>query len=793
MFFIPLLSFLVQTPVESDTLNTFDIEEVVVVSSPKETIPLRHQALSVQTFQAIELQRRGVGSAKALSHFVPNVYMPDYGSRLSSACYIRGIGSRINTPAVGLYVDNIPYVDKSSYDFTFQNIERVDVLRGPQGTLYGQNAMGGLLRISTADPMTRKGTDVTAGWTSRTGGRRTAFTTYLHPTRRSGISLNAYYNGENGFYRNATTGRKQDGSDAAGARLRWSWRPVDHVKMDWTASYEHSKEDASPYVLLSTKQPSSDVMTGLIGQNRPSSYRRDIFNTGMTVEHRLPRLILSSVTSYQYLKDRLLMDQDFTARDIFSLEQRQKSHAVTEELALKNRPGSGRWQWTTGVFAMYRHLDTECPVNFYEDGINFLNSQLGGALPKFITLKFTGDGLPFYADMTTPSANIAAYHQSTVQLPLEGLSFTLGARLDYQYMKLDMNSGVRHQVPYHFGIQMGPSMSFKKDFQSSPELNGKTHHDSWKVLPKAALNYKLPEDWGNVYVSATKGYRAGGYNIQAYSDLSQSMLRRSMMTDVKEYSIESITQLPMPEEKKEMILKAMSGVVDQMIPAESSVDELYYKPEYTWSYEAGAHFNLFDRKLLLDVSAFCMSTRDQQLARFAESGMGRIMVNAGRSRSCGAEASLRSRLLDNRLQLLATYGYTHAVFTNYDLGVSPSTGKSVDYTDNRVPFVPEHTFSFAADYTHPLHHTFFKAFHLSGGVQGAGSIYWDEANTDKQNFYATLSARAGLTLAGQVEVEFWGSNLTGTRYSTFEFESMGNRFAQYATPRHFGADVRWHF
>lgn len=793
MNLIPLLSLILPSPVETDTLKNFNIEEAVVVASPKETSPLRRQPLSVQLFHAEGLNRRGVTSAKELSPFVPNVYMPDYGSRLSSACYIRGVGSRINTPAVGLYVDNVPYVDKSTYDFSFQNVARVDVLRGPQGTLYGQNTMGGLLRVFTADPLTHRGTDFSTGWTSRTGGRRVALTTYLHPASRMGLSLNAYYTGENGFYRNAFTGKKQDGSDAAGGRIRWSWRPSDRVKMDWTAAYEYSDEGACPYVLLDTPgRPSDPKLTGAITQNRPSSYRRETFHTGLGVEHRLNRLVLTSITSYQYLKDRLFMDQDFTAHDIFSLEQRQKSHAVTEELALKNKPNEGRWQWTTGVFGMYRNLDTHCPVSFYTGGIDFLNRTFAQVMPKFVSLKFTGQGLPFDAALSTPSANVAVYHQSTVQLPVDGLSFTLGARLDYHYMKLDLHSSMTQAVPYRLSMHMGP-MAFDKEFTAAPTLQGTLSHDTWQVLPKAAVNYQLPSGLGNVYVSATKGYRAGGYNIQVYSDLAQNALRHTMMTDVKDYSVATIQRLPLPDAQKEAAIKGMTGVLNALTPAEPQAGELYYKPEYTWSYEAGAHLNFMDKQLQLDLSAFCMSIRDQQLARFAQSGMGRIMVNAGRSRSCGVEAALRSRLWNDRLELSAAYGYVHAVFTNYDLGVSPDTKHPVDYTDNRVPFVPEHTFSVTADYTQPLQHRFFKALRLSCGVQGAGSVYWDEANLYKQDFYAGLTAKVGMTLAGQVDLDFWGRNLTGTRYSTFTFESMGNRFAQYAAPRHFGAELRWHF
>ena len=162
--FLSLLSVLLPS-VPADTAS-FDIEEAVVVASPKETRALRRQPVSVSLFDARSLELRGVNAAKDLSSLAPNLFMPDYGSRLTSAVYIRGIGSRINTPAVGMYVDNVPYTDKTGYDFRFTDVDRVDVLRGPQGTLYGRGAMGGVIRIFTANPLQHKGTDVEAGFTT---------------------------------------------------------------------------------------------------------------------------------------------------------------------------------------------------------------------------------------------------------------------------------------------------------------------------------------------------------------------------------------------------------------------------------------------------------------------------------------------------------------------------------------------------------------------------------------------------------------------------------------------------
>lgn len=98
-----------------DSLKVVDIEEVVVIATPKENRKLRDLPVAATVLSQENMRANQVNSVKNLTGIVPNLFIPDYGSKLTTSIYIRGIGSRINTPSVGLYVDNIPYIDKSAF------------------------------------------------------------------------------------------------------------------------------------------------------------------------------------------------------------------------------------------------------------------------------------------------------------------------------------------------------------------------------------------------------------------------------------------------------------------------------------------------------------------------------------------------------------------------------------------------------------------------------------------------------------------------------------------------------
>ena len=372
----------IQENATTDTLKQVDLKELEIVSSFKENGLLRQQPSSVSLISQKTMEANHITSLKGVSGLVPNLFIPDYGSRLTSAVYIRGIGSRINTPAIGLYVDDIPYVDKSAFDFGFYEIERMDVLRGPQGTLYGRNTMGGLVRIYTRNPRNYEGTDIHLGANSGNSRLSASITHYHKVCSDFAFSAGGYFEKASGFFRNDFTGKKVDGLASGGGRMRGLYTPTERLTFDININYDYSDEGAYPYFYTgsTTAEENYGSKIGKITNNRESSYRRGLLNTGVNICYKTDKWQLNAITGYQNINDRMFMDQDFLSDDIYTLEQKQRINTLTEEITIKNI-GESKWKRVTGINLMRQWLHTEAPVTFYEDGLRWLEGNINTVLP----------------------------------------------------------------------------------------------------------------------------------------------------------------------------------------------------------------------------------------------------------------------------------------------------------------------------------------------------------------------------------------------------------------------------
>lgn len=174
-------------------------------------------------------------------------------------------------------------------------------------------------------------------------------------------------------------------------------------------------------------------------------------------------------------------------------------------------------------------------------------------------------------------------------------------------------------------------------------------------------------------------------------------------------------------------------------------------------------------------------------------GFGRMMVNAGRSHSCGIEAALRGQLVNGQLDWMLNYGYTHAVFDEYTDGEGEN---AVSYKDKRVPYVPVHTLCAMADYRVNFNSSFLHNMVFGANVNMQGKTYWDNANTYSQDVYAVLGAHVAFDF-GILQLNLWGKNLTDTNYNTFAVDNAatGKReyFAQRGNPFQCGVDLSFRF
>lgn len=790
---------------QRDSIRTYNINEIVVVATPKESRNLRELPSSVSILSHKQIQALQIGSIKELTGIVPNIYIPDYGSKLTSAIYIRGIGSRINTPSVGLYVDNVPYLDKSAFDFDFSNVERIDILRGPQSTLYGRNTMGGLVKIYSKSPFDYQGTDLNLGYADN-NSYKTSVTHYHRISEKFAFSTGIFYNHEGGFFKDVNLDRKIDKGNTVGGKFRGIYLPSDNFKLDLNMSYEYTDEGGYAYGKY-------DKATGIYhkpAMSIPGKYRRGMYNAGLSAEYQANWFDFAAITGYQHLSDRMYIDQDFTPADIFTIMQKQNLNTVTEEIVLKSKPNR-RWEWTSGLFGFVQGLRTDGPVWFHEDGMNNLNTainkgvghgmdmmnQMMGNIPGFPpTASFTGkmdlkqEDLLVDGTFNTPIYGASIYHQSTIHdFLIKGLSITAGARLNFEQNRLKYNSYSDLDYTFTLGMQgMGPRpMEFPSNHTDHPALKGKLHKNYFDVLPRFALQYNFDKE-NSIYFTVSKGYRSGGYNIQMFSDLIQDEMQKGMESSMM-HSIIDLAGSKMPENIKEMLLQRVDK--PEKLDIESTT---IYKPEYTWNYEVGSHLNLFDDKLRADFALFIMDTKDQQIAQFAKSGLGRTTINAGKSRSYGAEANLYYRV-NKTIGLHTSYGYTNAQFTRYDTNKKNSDGEveTISYKNKRVPFVPTHTLNAGVDFNFIVkNNRIIDRITLNTDIVGAGRIYWTEANDVNQSFYTTINTKLSF-IKGGGHIDFWAKNMLDKDYATFYFESMGNGFMQKGIPTQVGITIGCQF
>lgn len=718
---------------EEPTATTLDTIEVTTARRRAESID--DVPVAVSAFSEDALRDLQATNIDGLQGAVPNMnIVQGRGSSNSVNVFIRGIGQpdalQTFDPGVGMYVDDVYYSRINGALFSMFDVSRVEVLRGPQGTLYGKNSTGGAVKITTRDPFEDAGgsAELTVGDFGRAEGRVYA-STQLTDTLAASISAARIT--RDGYVTDPATGREYNDEDTTAARMKFAFRPSDTFR--GSLSLDYTDQDNA----LTLGQPVAPLyavnLAGGINILRLPTAGEYDFETrtsfgpdkGQKMQHKGASLVLEwtlsdawtakSISAYRKLTTASYIDIDaseFELGDVFvGIDQRQAS----QEFQLQYDNGDD----LNALFGFY-YMDEKVPSHQEAYADDFLRF---GALPISF-LRTIDDDLH--------NKSIAGFaHVNWEFAP----TWTLAAGIRYTQDKKDY-----FRSTSTFSNILGnadPALAFSID-------------DTWSAVTPSLSLQKAFSDRIMGYVSANRGFKAGGFNGRANT------------------------------------------------AAEVSA----FEPEYVWTYEAGVKMSSDDGRYSGRVAAFHSTYKDFQ-ARVSEvqnpgapvPTFAFPVLNAAELAIDGIEFEGVARFGQGTI-LSTQLGWMDARYEEFNdprVVVNPALADLHEH----VPFSPEFTARVA------LQHGFELAngsLLTVGGDLSYRSETWlsvDNAPGLRQGAY-TLAGLYGVwdSVDGRWQLRAGVRNLTDEVYRTDgqEFSSIGGiQTVYYGMPRNYYASVRYNF
>lgn len=468
----------------------------IVVTAQRRSERMQDVPIAISAVTAATLETSGVKGLDTLQMAVPSLSVQNSSGALTLR--IRGLGAIFGGPGfeppVALYVDGQYYGTQFGGLMQFNNIERVEVLKGPQGTLFGRNATGGLVQIITKDPGSKpelKGSMSYGNYNAVEG--QIYASTPLGPDLAADIA--GSFSRHDGWGINEFTGNDSYKVDFdIGFRSKIVWTPGD-FKFTLIGDYTNRKNNmawltGSEGSVLSPGQPpvrySNPWNTNTDAE--PKLHQRN-GGISLKVERPLGDITLSNHAVYRFSHFTIApFELEGSPAPIVKVDEDIKDRQFTNELQLSSS-GDGRFKWVAGAFYYWSKSNTGDPltINFSNDP-NF-NPNLNTPFPLLKVITTGGQRVE----------SISGYAQGDLEL-IDRLTLTLGARYTYEKRKFTGGSLGELLLPGNPQIPLIPTVNDQKSV-SRPTF-------------RAALNYKFTDDIMG-YVSVNTGFKSGGYNVFA--------------------------------------------------------------------------------------------------------------------------------------------------------------------------------------------------------------------------------------------------------------------------------------
>ncbi|MBM5812319.1 MAG: TonB-dependent receptor [Gammaproteobacteria bacterium] len=737
------------------------LEEVVVTARKREE-KLQQTPISITAFTSAQLELPAFEDLTDVSRFAPNLtFMTGTGSTGGSAnaqVFIRGVGQTdflfSSDPGVGIYVDDVFYPRSTGAVLDLVDLERVEVLRGPQGTLFGKNTVGGAINIVSQRPGKDFGAllEVTGGSRSRFDGRGSIDLPLIPGTLHARFTISA--RDQDGYVRRVLqSGARQGDVGREAARLQLNWLPGDWDVM-LTADYSRRDEEsiATELIAVNPMAPGALLWNMLVAPFLGGGLAADSSNlsapwtnesTGLNYsdfESRGVSLVAArpfggnyrfkSVTAYREQDSQFAADADHSPLLFTETSNDNEHDQFSQELQLNGTSMDGRLNWVAGLFYM-RENGTDVFDNDLAPGLWAALEMLPFPMIPLLT---DGAGNPI-----CPCAG-GAGNPVNVMLDFDATLFS-----DIRIDSYAVYAQGTYDLTDRLGLTVGGRYTQEeKDFTSSLVRNASgvisvpptTVSRSWDAFtPKLGLEFQWTPKL-MTYVTAARGFKSGGFNGRAQSPLE--------------------------------------------------IDA--FDPEYLWSYEAGLKSEWLDRRLVVNLAAFHNRYKDIQLTslRPAAGILAVVTENAGKAEVQGFELEFVAQPADGFL-LRGGVGYIDAEYTS----LNPLATVTLDTAFVKTP---EWSANAAAQYS-------FAAGDAGTLTIGADLSYRSKYYNETTNL--EILAQKDVTVAGAFlrfqaasgrwEVTAFGTNLGDERYMVHGFNaltSFGSASATFAPPREWGLTLR---
>ncbi|NOX49337.1 MAG: TonB-dependent receptor [Gammaproteobacteria bacterium] len=742
-----MLSFVTLMSVSIDTLAqgtsgsgpvSAVLEEIVVTARRREE-RLQDTPVAITVLTASAIEDRGISNLAEIGVLAPNVSISNTaafsGSTSTAVIFMRGFGQTDFTlttePGVGVYIDGVYSGRSLGALLDLGDLERVEVLRGPQGTLFGKNAIGGALNVITKRPDMEHlsgQADITGGTFNRIDARATLNLPLSSKAalRLSGGSLNRA-----GYAERVYAGDELGGRDTLVGRASLLWTPTSDLDVLVVADATRTRGDSIATTLTgltdgqfiapgataplpqagglaaleSTLPPGTPPLTftnfatndpyksGGIGPNFSDD---DIWGVATTIEWRFAEnLSIKSISAYREADSRFGRDAynlpfQFTAAttDAYSHEQ------FTQEIQLQGLSFDGRLNWITGIFYLQ------------EDGENLNRVSLNRVLlPPFTGVPPTSPTATLISGGKIDNISVAGFAQGTFEVT-DQVSLTAGLRYSYEQKEFDTRG---FQFIEESGLPVAPQLVLDDSY------------DDWS--PRVSVEYRWTDDF-MVYASFATGFKGGGF-----------------------------------------VQRVFPGSLLDFLNPSDPFEILPYGPETAGVYEIGLKFELFDRRLRVNAAAFLTDYNDVQLVTV--DGFTPQTVNGGEVEIKGAELEFEALIAD-QLLISGTIGYLDAAFVK----VTPNADGIT--LDTELPYTSKWTLALSAAYTIPITAVSGLTFRADWSYRTA---YFTQAVNEpitRQDGYDALDLGAIYNIDERWSIQAGGKNVLSEEYLLGASSALNN-------------------